>query len=74
MQVFCRYLSIHHVPKKQKDRGHYKHWKQIGGYGVWRHFQQYFIYIMEVTFIGGGNQSTWRKLPICCKLLTNFIT
>jgi hypothetical protein len=25
-------------------------------------------------FIGGGNRSTRRKLPTCCKSLTNFIT
>jgi hypothetical protein len=31
------------------------------------HFQQYFSYIMSVSFIGGGNWSTWRKS------LTNFI-
>jgi hypothetical protein len=24
------------------------------GYGVWCHFQQYFSYIMAVSFIGGG--------------------
>ena len=24
-------------------------------------FQQYFTYIVAVSFIGGGNQSTWRK-------------
>jgi hypothetical protein len=24
-------------------------------------FQQYFSYIMAVSFIGGGNWSTWRK-------------
>ena len=30
--------------------------------------KQYFSYIMVVSFIGGGNQSNWRK-P-----LTNFIT
>ena len=29
---------------------------------------------MEVSFIGGGNQSTVRKPPTCRKLLTNFIT
>ena len=29
-----------------------------GGYGVKRHFQQYFSYIVEVSFIGGGNRST----------------
>jgi hypothetical protein len=26
------------------------------------HFQQYFSYIMAVSFIGGGNRSTWRKI------------
>ena len=28
------------------------------GYGVQRHFQQYFIYIMAASFIVVGNQST----------------
>ena len=27
-------------------------------YGVYRHFQQYFSYIVAVSFIGGGNRST----------------
>jgi hypothetical protein len=27
-------------------------------YGVWHHFQQYFSYIVSVSFIGGGNLST----------------
>jgi hypothetical protein len=27
-----------------------------------------------VSFIGGGNWSTWRKPPTCHKSLTNFIT
>jgi c-di-AMP phosphodiesterase-like protein len=31
-------------------------------------------YIMAVSFIGGGNQSTLRKAPTCHKSLTNFIT
>jgi hypothetical protein len=35
--------------------------------GVSRHFQQYFSYIVAVSFIGGGNQKIRRKL-------TNFIT
>ena len=34
--------------------------------GVVRHFQQYF------SFIGGGNQSTWRKPLTCRKLLKNY--
>jgi hypothetical protein len=38
------------------------------------HFQQYFGYIVSVSFIGGGNHSTMRKPLTCCKSLTNFIT
>ena len=37
-------------------------------------FQQYFSYIMVVSFIHGGNRSIERKLPTCRKSLTNFIT
>jgi hypothetical protein len=42
--------------------------------GVYRHFQQYFSYIVAVSFIGGGNLSTQRKPPTCRKSLTNFTT
>jgi len=42
--------------------------------GVERHFQQYFTYIVAVSFIGEGNWRTLRKLPTCRKSLTNFIT
>ena len=31
------------------------------GYAVYRHFQQYFSYIVAVSFIGGGNRSTQKK-------------
>ena len=30
------------------------------------HFQQYFSYIVAVSFIGGGNRSTRRK-PLTCR-------
>ena len=30
-------------------------------YGVKRHFQHYFIDIVTVSFIGGGNLSTQKK-------------
>jgi len=43
-------------------------------YGVEHLFQQYFSYIVVVSFIGEGNRSTQRKPPTCCKLQTNFIT
>ena len=36
--------------------------------GVLRHFHQYFV---AVSFIGGGNRSTWRKPPTFHKSLTN---
>jgi hypothetical protein len=38
----------------------------LGGYGfgALRHFQQYFSYIVAVSFIGGGNLST--NTNICC--------
>ena len=39
-------------------------------YGVYRHFQQYFSYIIAVSFIGGGNRSNRRKPPICRKSQT----
>jgi len=42
--------------------------------GVYNHFQQYFSYIVAVSFIGEGNRMTRRKLPKCRKSLTNFIT
>jgi superfamily II DNA/RNA helicase len=30
--------------------------------------------MLKMGFIDGGNQSAWRKPPICRKSLTNFIT
>jgi hypothetical protein len=35
------------------------------------HFQQYFSYIVAVSFIGGGNRSTRRKQLTCRKSLTS---
>ena len=35
---------------------------------------QYFSYIVAVSFIGGGNRSTWKKSSTCRMSLTNFIT
>ena len=42
------------------------------GYGVECLFQQYFSYIVAVSFIGEGNWSTGWKPPTCRKSLTNF--
>ena len=38
--------------------------------GVKRHCQQYLIYIVAVSFIGGGNRRTRRKPPTCRKSQT----
>ena len=48
--------------------------QNIQGYGVQRYFQQYFSYIMAVSFIGGGNRSTRRKPPTYRTSPINFIT
>jgi len=37
-------------------------------------FEQYFSYIMPISFIGGGNRDTQRKPLTWRKSLTNFIT
>jgi hypothetical protein len=42
-------------------------------YGVLRHFQQYFSYIVVVSFFGEGNRSTPEKTSTRRKSLTNFI-
>jgi hypothetical protein len=36
--------------------------------------EKYLSYIVEVSFIEGGNQSARKKTLTCHKLLTNFIT
>jgi hypothetical protein len=41
----------------------------VGGNGIQCHFQQYFSYIVAISFIGGGNQNTQRKPPTCRKSL-----
>ena len=42
-------------------------------FGLWCHFQQYFSYIMAVSFIGGGNRSILRKPLTCRRSLTNSL-
>ena len=43
-------------------------------YCVYRHFQQYFNYIMATSFSGGRSRSTRREPPTMGKQLVNFIT
>jgi len=38
-------------------------------FGVQRHFQQYFSYIMTASFSGGRSRSTWREPPTMDKQL-----
>ena len=49
-------------------------WLRVRVYDLLRHYQQYFSYIVEVSFLGRVNLSTQRKPPICRKSLTNLIT
>ena len=42
--------------------------------GVYRHFQQYFNYIVAISFIGLGNRRTRGKPHTCHRSLTTFIT
>ena len=46
----------------------------LGLYDVYRHFQQYFSYIMVVSFICVDNRKTRKKPPTCRNSLTNVIT
>ena len=43
-------------------------------FGVERYFQQYFSYIMAISFSGGRSRSKWREPPTIGKQLVNFIT
>jgi hypothetical protein len=43
-------------------------------FGVQRHFQQYFSYIMATSFSGGRSRSIWREQPTMGKQPVNFIT
>ena len=49
-------------------------WSGFGEHSAWCHFQQYFSYIVAVSYIGDRNQSTWRKPLICRKSLKKCIT
>jgi len=42
------------------------------GLRLWCLMPQYFSYIEEVSFIGGGNQSTQRKPQTCCKVASLY--
>ena len=43
-------------------------------FGVYRHFQQYFSYIMGTCFTGGIKRCTRTEPPPMGKQLVNFIT
>jgi len=43
-------------------------------FGVQRHFQHYFSYIVATSFSGGRSRSTQREPPTMGKLLVSFIT
>jgi hypothetical protein len=47
------------------------HFSKIGANAI-RPFQQYFSYIVAVSFIGGGNRSIWKKTSILSEV-TNIL-
>jgi hypothetical protein len=66
----------HHYAKCQpKDRRPHSYRpiviRQQGSMRTTGHTQ---LYIVSVSFIGGGNRRTQRKPPTCRRSLTNFIT
>ena len=65
MRTMCFWNKRHQVQSK--------YWFDLV-YGVQRHLQQYFNYIVAVSFIGGRTRRTRRKPPTCRMSLTNFIT
>jgi hypothetical protein len=42
-------------------------------YGVKHHFQQYFSYILAVSFIGEGNQRSRTKPPTCKEINASLL-
>jgi hypothetical protein len=56
-----------------RNYNHRLQWLVVG-YGIYITLSKYFSYIVVVSFIGGGKQSTWRKPPTCRKALKNIIT
>jgi hypothetical protein len=72
-----RSRKIHFFPQTTKTSIHEYKWihsNDVYVYGVLRHFQQYFSYIVAVSFIVWGKGSTLRKPLTYGKPLTNFIT
>ena len=67
--IWQKIICTHIVSKKDTKRSNKQSPSVLNGWpnsvclfdGVWRHFQQYFSYNVEVSFIGGGNRSTRRK-------------
>jgi len=57
------YLYLKNVQLRNDEKDHFCDCLKRFGmvYGVSCRFQQYISYIMAVSFIGGGNQSTRRK-------------
>jgi hypothetical protein len=62
-------MPIQQLTTKYINRNQSKNEKTRIDFGwfddVYRHFYQYFIYIVAVSFIGGENRRTWGKTPTC---------
>ena len=62
--IYPGFLEYQDITKSSTSRQLWLVWLV---YGVLRHFQQYFRYIMAVNFIGGGKRSPQGKPPTCRK-------
>jgi hypothetical protein len=48
--------------------------QRLEGYGIYRHIQQYFSYVVHVSIIGGGNIEYPQKTTDMRKSLTSVIS
>ena len=63
-QLRERSKRLGHMESLRKGMKDFDIWAReprVMGYGVKHHFQQYFSYIVEASFTGGGNQGTSRN-------------
>jgi hypothetical protein len=75
IKVLLKKTNTHHTRWRLHSSSYFTFYSVFCLFGgVYRHFQQYFSYVVAVSFIGEGNRSTRAKPPLCHKLLTNLIT
>ena len=69
LKIFRCSIYEYSLKKNTKKTPKIIEWIWIWIFGVLRHFQQYFSYIMATSFSGGRSQSTRREPPTMGKQL-----